>query len=121
MNEAYNKQLNILIHGLEENCKSARKSRDETINIIHDFMKDGLNLDFTKFAFVDYHRFPQCPVFNDEERVNRPVIIQLYNAADKRLIYSNLKKLKTYNVLGRVMNLKPYMLPSIYSRNLVRL
>jgi len=39
--------------------------------------------------------------------VNHPVIIKLVSATDKRLIYSHLKKLKTYNTLRCVMNLKP--------------
>jgi len=83
MNEAYDKRINTLIYDLEENFESAWESRDETINVIHDFMKNGLNLEFNKFAFVNYHIFSQRPVFKDDGRVNCPVIIKLVSAADK--------------------------------------
>ena len=63
MKEPYEKCLNILIHGLEENHRSARESRSQTLESMHQFMREGLNIENpSRFVFVDYHRFPQRPL-----------------------------------------------------------
>ena len=42
MKKSYEKRFNILIHGLEEDHSSAWESRQETLQIIHKFMREGL-------------------------------------------------------------------------------
>ena len=60
-------------------------------------MNDGLKiLDPTAIELADYHRLPQRPLFKNG-RVNRPIIMKLTNAADKRHIFNNLKNLKSCN------------------------
>ena len=44
MQESYDKPFNILFHGLEENSNSLWETRDETLKILQNFMKKGLNI-----------------------------------------------------------------------------
>ena len=61
-------------------------------------MKDGLKIsDPMTIQLADYHRLPQTPVYKNGNRVNRPIIFKLTNAADKRRIFNNVKNLKSYN------------------------
>ena len=58
-------------------------------------MKDGLKIsDPMTIQLADYHRLPQ---HKNGNRVNRPIILKLRNAADKRRIFNNVKNLKNYN------------------------
>jgi len=45
----------------------------------------------------DIHRLPQHPVYKDNEKVNRPIIIKLANQFNKQLFLKSLKNLKDYN------------------------
>ena len=55
-------------------------------------------------VFVDCHRLPQRSVFPGGVKKNRPIIVKLTNAMDKRLIFRSLKYLR-YNETRRSLNL----------------
>ena len=94
MQESYDKRLNILIHGLDENPTHPWEKVDETRKIVENFMSDGFQIaNPSTISFVDLHRLPHTPICRNREKVTRPIIIKLPNAADKRLIYSKLKHL----------------------------
>ena len=108
MQESYEKRLNILIHGLEENPTLAWEKVDETRKIVENFLSDGLQISNpSSISFVDLHRLPQRPIYRNRKKVTRPIIIKLSNAADKRLIYSKLKHLKSYNEKRSLNNSAP--------------
>ena len=44
MQESYDKRLNVLLHGIEEDGDSVWETRDVTLRKIHDFMKEGLQI-----------------------------------------------------------------------------
>ena len=94
----YEKRMNILIQGLDENFNLAWETRDATKAIIYKFMKEGLNFQVpSDIVMSDFHRLPQKPLCNNErQRISRPVIIKLTSAADKRVIFSLAKKLKVH-------------------------
>ena len=97
-NEAYSKRFNVLIHGIPEDPKNPWESRDSTVKLFHKFLIDGLKVeDFNELPLVDIHRLPQRPIYSDKGRVNRPIIIKLYNSDDKHWLFSRLKFLKSYN------------------------
>ena len=107
MKESYEKRLNILIHGLEEDRNSAWETRQETLKIIHQFMRKGLNIENpSRFVFADYHRLPQRPLHKNWQKVDRPVIIKLTSAADKHEIFAHLKNLISHNAARKVLNFK---------------
>ena len=94
MKESYEKRFNILIHGIPENSDNPCEAPIETLDRIHNFMNEGLNISNPMaIQLADYHRLPQRPLFKDGVRVNRPIRIKLMNAADKRHIFANVKHL----------------------------
>ena len=108
MQESYDKRFNVLFHGLDEEVNSVWETRNETLKILHQFMRDGLNItDPSNIALADFHRLPQLPVKKDGVKINRPIIIKLTNAADKHLIFSSLKHLKAHNNKRRSQFMKP--------------
>ena len=44
MQESYDKRLNVLLHGIEEDGDSVWETRKVTLQKIHDFMKEGLQI-----------------------------------------------------------------------------
>ena len=107
MKESCEKRLNILIHGLEEDRNSAWETRQETLKIILQFMREGLKIENpSRFVFADYHRLPQRPLYKNRQKVDRPVIIQLTSVADKHEIFAHLRNLKSYNAARKVLNSK---------------
>ena len=62
MCELYSKQLNLLIHGLDEK-KEAWKTKTQTKSMLAKFFQEGLDLDLNSISLVDCHRLPQCPIF----------------------------------------------------------
>ena len=73
MQESYDKRLNILLHGIEEDVDSVWETRDVTLQKIHDFMKEGLQIvDLISITLTDYYRLPQQPVYRNYCKVNRP-------------------------------------------------
>ena len=66
MQKSYEKRCNILLHGLEESDKSAWETRNETLQIIQNFMREGLKImQPAEIALADFHRLPQQPVFKN--------------------------------------------------------
>ena len=52
--EAYSKRLNILNHGIPEDSNTAWESRDSTLNLFRQFLKNGLKVDDpTELTLVD--------------------------------------------------------------------
>jgi len=57
-------RMNILLHGLKEDLSTPWETQEKMKEIIHKFMHEGLKIqDPVNIALVDYHRFPQHPVF----------------------------------------------------------
>ena len=107
MQESYEKRFNILIHGLEEKCDSAWETPDETLQIVHNFMNEGLKIEQpTDVAIVDCHRLPQHPIYRNRTKVERSIIIKVANSPAKRQIYGSLKYLKAFNDNRRLLNHK---------------
>ena len=95
--EANNKIMNILIHGIEEQKASVWETRDKTLALFHQFLRDGLKLD-NPLAIqpLDLHRHPQHPVFRNE-KINRPIIAKLRSPVEKHGIFEALRNLRSYN------------------------
>ena len=107
MQESYDKRLNVLLHGIEEDGDSMWKTRDVTLQKIQDFMQESLQIvDLTSTTFTDYHRLLQQPVYRNNCKVNRPIIVKLCNSNDKRLFFSKLKNLKQYNESRKTRDFK---------------
>ena len=101
MQESYEKRFNLLIHGIEETeetDESAWEKRETTLQLVNDFMKRGLQIeDPSTIMLTDYHRLPQHPIYRNDTKVTRPIIIKLINSSDKHLIFGSLKNLKQFN------------------------
>ena len=104
MQESYNKRLNMLIHGIEEDEDSVSKSHQKTLEKFDEFLKNALEMDADDIEVADIHRFPQTPQSRKGVRVNRPVIVKLSHAMDKKQFFSNLKRLKSFNTMKRTAN-----------------
>jgi len=70
MQESYNKRLNILIHGIEEDENQVREKRETTIEKFEKFRTDGLNIDPDNIEVADIHRLPQYPITKNWIKVN---------------------------------------------------
>ena len=56
MQESYDKRFNVLFHGLDEELNSVWETRNKTLKILHQFMRDGLNItDPSNIALADFH------------------------------------------------------------------
>ena len=88
MREAYEKRLNILIHGLPEK-DNAWETREKTRIVFDNFLREGLKLDPSTVNLDDIHRLPQGPHRTGKIR---PIIIKMATNMDKQKIYSSLKK-----------------------------
>ena len=97
MRENYEKRMNILIHGIEEDTKSVWESNLETRLKFNNFISGALKLDPTAIAIADIYRLPQRPKFKDGIKVTRPIIVKLVHTKNKNLIYQNLRELKSFN------------------------
>ena len=97
MQDSYNKRLNILIHGVEENERSVWENYEETLQKFENFLTKALDIDPDNVEIADIHRLPQKPVIRQGAKVIRPIIVKLSNAMDKAQIFSNLNRLKTFN------------------------
>ena len=59
MQESYDKRFNVLFHGLDEEVNSVWETRNKTLKILHQFMRDGLNItDPSDIALSDGHDKP---------------------------------------------------------------
>ena len=104
MQESYKKRLNILIHGIEEDEDSVWESHQKTLETFAEFLKNALEMDPDDIEVADIHRLPQTPQSRKGVRVNRTIIVKLSHAMDKKQIFSNLKKLKSFNTMRRAAN-----------------
>ena len=70
MQESYEKRLNILIHGLDENPTLAWEKVDETRKIVENFLSDGLQISNpSSISFVDLHRLPQRSIYRNRKKL----------------------------------------------------
>ena len=107
MKESYEKRLNILIYSLEEDRNSAGETTQETLKIIHQFTREGLNIENPpRFVFADYPTLPHRPLYKNRQKVDRPVIIKLTSAAEKCEIFAHLKNQKSHNAARKYLNSK---------------
>ena len=97
MQESYNKRMNILIHGVEENEENVWENYQQTLQKFDNFLKEALHIDPKNVEVADIHRLPQKPVIRRGVKVTRPIIVKLTNAMSKAQIFSNLNRLKTFN------------------------
>ena len=96
--ELYDKRLNILIYGIEENIKTAWETRTETEKKIREFLNQALKIPSSHaIAISDAHRLPQHIITKQGKRITRPIIVKLSSYNDKKLIMTSLKNLKQYN------------------------
>ena len=58
MQESYNKRLNLLIHGIQEDDKQVWEKRDVTISKFENFLKNGLKIKPDDIEVADIHRLP---------------------------------------------------------------
>ena len=89
--ESYDKRLNILIHGIDE---EVNEQNLQTRQKFEDLLNYTLEIDPKSIPVVDLHRLPQFSTQkNYKYRIPRPIIVKLQTAFDKRL-FSQLGKLK---------------------------
>ena len=109
MQESYDKRLNLLIHGLEESNKTDWETRESTQETIYEFFQKGHQIKEPRtIELIDCHRLPQRPIFKNNIKVNRPVVIKLAKKIDRRIIFSKLKNLKYYNEARKSQNKRPH-------------
>ena len=96
MRESYSKQLNLLIHGLDE-TKEAWETKTQTKLTLVKFFQEGLDLDPNSISLVDCHRLSYRPIFKQGQKITRSIIIKLTNAFDKSVIFNSASNLKKYN------------------------
>ena len=90
--ESYDKRLNILIHGIDE---EVNEQNFQTRQKFEDLLNNTLEIDSKSIPIVDLHRLPEFSTQkNYKHRTSRPIIVKLQTAFDKRLIFSQLGKLK---------------------------
>ena len=78
MQESYDKKLNLLIHGLEESNKTNWEARGSTQETIYEFFQKGLQINEPiSIELIDCHRLPQRPIFKNNIKVKRPVVIYI--------------------------------------------
>ena len=76
----------------------AWETRNTTNIIFKKFLSEGLKIENPEdLPLVDIHRLPQHPIYRNKVKVNRPIVIKLYNNEDKRWLLSHLRHLKEYN------------------------
>jgi len=72
-----------LIHEVDELKDSDWETREMTLVIFEQFLKERLDLTLDKTRLIDIHRLPQRPVIKHGRKVNRPLIIKLGSMQDK--------------------------------------
>ena len=83
--EAHNKRINVLIHGIED---SAWETREQSSKKFYEFLQEGFKI--SKLLVpqpIDLHRLPQHPVSRQGSKVCRPIIAKLATSADKNRIF----------------------------------
>ena len=91
MKESYDKRLNILIHGIQEDNNNVWEKREKTIDKFHKFLKNSLKISPNKIKLSDIYRLPQQPITKNGRPVHRPIIVKLLTIHDKNLIFKSEK------------------------------
>ena len=94
MQDCYNKQLNLLVHGTK---KTPWETREKTKEIFNQFIRESFRLNPYYFCVIDLHRLPQTPFNKNGVRSTRPIIVKLCSVFEKHVIMSSLRNLKEYN------------------------
>ena len=95
MVDLYNKRLNLLIYGFEEN--EAWETKEQLKAIIDNFLLYALQIDSAEIHLVNVRRLPRYPISFRGKQVTRPIIIKLPKVFEKKKIMDSLPKLKAYN------------------------
>ena len=101
MKESYDKRLNILIHGIQEDNNNVWEKREKTIEKFQDFLKNGLKIDPNEIKLSDIHQLPQQSITKNSKPVHRPIIVKLLTIHDKNLIFKSAKNLGPYNAMRK--------------------
>ena len=101
MKESYDKRLNILIHGIQEDNNNVWEKREKTIEIFQDFLKNGLKINPNEIKLSDILRLPQQPITKNGIPVHRPIIVKLLIIHDKNLIFRSAKNFGPYNAMRK--------------------
>ena len=101
MKESYDKRLNILIHGIQEDNNNVWEKREKTIEKFQDFLKNGLKINSNEIKLSDIHRLPQQPITKNGRPVHRPITVKLLTIHDKNLIFKSTKNLGQYNAMRK--------------------
>ena len=97
MKESYDKRLNILIHGIQEDNNNVWEKREKTMEKFQDFLKNGLKINPNETKLSDIYRFPQQPITKNGRPVHQPIIVKLLTINDKNLIFKSAKNFGQYN------------------------
>ena len=82
MIDLYNKRLNLLIYGFEDN--QAWKTKEQSKANIDNFLLEALQIDPAAIHLVDVHRLPRHPISFRGKQVTRPIIIKLPKVFEKK-------------------------------------
>ena len=94
---SYNKRLNALVYGLEEDKSSAWKKCEVTVQKFKIFFNGRLNINLHDVEHVYIHRLLQNSIKKNGKTVQKPIIVKLINTQVKNRIFSLAKNLKTFN------------------------
>ena len=70
MQESYNKRLNLLIYGIQEDDKQVWEKRNVTISKLENFLKNGLKIEPDDIEVADIHRLPQNQMMNNGKKTH---------------------------------------------------
>ena len=96
MKESYDKRLNILIHGIQEDNNNVWEKRVKTIEKFQDFLKNGLKINPNEIKLSD---ILQQPITKNGRPVHQLIIVKLLTIHDKNLIFKSAKNLGQYNAM----------------------
>ena len=89
--------------------RSAWETREQSLKLVHNSMHSiAYWQSASSILLSDCHRLPLRPILRGGIKTDRPLIIKLTNTADKHLILSKLKFLKTHNESRRLNQTKKY-------------
>ena len=108
MQESYQKRMNIVVHGIEEDQECVWETRQKMAEKFDNFLYEALKMDPDDVEIEEIHRLPQRPVIKDGKKVIRSIIVKLANATTKHNIFGNLKRLKAYN-RAKKLKVKPQL------------
>ena len=96
--------------------KEAWETTTQTKTVLTKFFTEKLEIDLNSLSLVDCHRLPQRPIFKQDQKGTRPIILKLANAFDKRLILKAASKLKKYKMqdLGHSLSSNEKTNKSVY-------